>query len=52
MLQMSVPVAAQSKEQMCRRLPDETVGSNPGGCMDMLSVVSVVCCHVEISVVS
>ena len=43
-----VPVAARPKTQVCSRSPAETVGSNPTGGMDV-SVVSVVCCQVEVS---
>jgi len=41
-----VPVAARS---VYGRSPAEIVGSNPTGVMDGLSVVSVVCCQVEVS---
>ena len=41
---MPVPVAARSKAQDCGRSPAEIVGSNV-----CLSVVSVVCCQVEVS---
>ena len=48
---MPVPVAARSKAQVCGRSPAEIVGSNPTGDMDV-SVVSVVCCQVEVSATS
>ena len=38
-----VPVAARSKAQVCGRLPDEIVGSNPTPGHGYLSVVNVVC---------
>ena len=44
-----VPVAARSKAQVCGRSPAEIMGSNPTGDMDVLSVVSVVHCQVEVS---
>jgi len=43
-----VPVAARSKAWVCVRSLAGIVGSNPTGGMDV-SVVSVVCCHVEVS---
>ena len=46
---MSVPVAARSKAQVCGRSPAESVGSNPTADMDVVSVVSVVYCQVEVS---
>ena len=46
---MPVPVAARSKAQDCGRSPAEIVGSNPTGGHGCLSVVSVVCCQVEVS---
>ena len=46
----SVPVAARSKAWVCGRSLAGIVGSNPAGSMDIyLSVVSVVCCQVEVS---
>ena len=48
---MWVPVAARSKALVCGRSLAEIVGSNPTGGMDM-SVVSVVCCQVEVSATS
>ena len=45
-----VPVAARSKASVCGRSAPEIVGSKPTGGMDVLSVVSVVCCQVEVSV--
>jgi len=44
----STPVVARSKAYVCCRSPAEIVGSNPTGGMDV-SVVSVVCCKVEVS---
>jgi hypothetical protein len=44
-----VPVAARSKAEVCGRSPAEIVGSNPTGGHGCLSVVSVVCCQVEVS---
>ena len=43
-----IPVAERSKAWVCSRSPAEIAGSNPSGGMDC-SVVSVVCCHVEVS---
>jgi len=40
-------VAARSKAWICGRWIAEIVGSNPAGGHGCLSVVSVVCCHVE-----
>ena len=42
---MPVPAAARSKAWDCGRSPTEIVGSNPTWAMDVLSVVSVVCCQ-------
>ena len=47
-----VPVAARSKELVCGRSPAEIMGSNPTGGNGCLSVVSVVCCQVEVSATS
>ena len=47
-----VPVAAPSKRWVCGRSPAEIVGSNPTGGHRYLSVVSVVCCQVEVSATS
>jgi hypothetical protein len=44
-----IPVAAWSKAQFFGRSPAEIVVSNPTGGMDVLSVVSVLCCQVEVS---
>ena len=44
-----VPLAARSKAWVYGRSPAEIVGSNPTGGMDVWSVVSVVCCQVEVS---
>ena len=49
---MPVPVAVRSKASVCGRSPAEIVGSNPTGGHGYLSVVSVVCCQVEISATS
>ena len=46
---MPVPVAARSKAWVCGCSPAETVGSNPTVGHGCLSVVSVVCCQVEVS---
>ena len=44
-------MAARHKAKVCGRWHDETVGSNPTGVEHgCLSVVSVVCCQVEVSV--
>ena len=47
-----VPVAARSRAKLCVRSPTEIAGSNPtrGEGIGYLSVVSVLCCHVEVSV--
>jgi len=47
-----VPVAARSKASVCGRSLDGIVGSNPTGGHGCLSVVSVVCCQVEVSATS
>ena len=44
-----VPVAPRSKVYVCGRSPAEIVGSNPTMGRGCLSVVSVVCCQVEVS---
>ena len=44
-----VPVAAWSKGSVCGRSPAEIVGSNLAGEHGCLSVVSVVCCQVDVS---
>ena len=49
---MPVPVAARSKAKVWGRSPAEIVGSNPTGGHGCLSVVSVVCCQVEVSATS
>jgi len=46
---MSIPVAARSKAWVYGRSPAEIVGSNLTGGHGCLSVVSVVCCQVELS---
>ena len=43
-----VPVATRSKALVCGRSPAEIVGSNPTGGHGCLSVVSVICCQVEV----
>ena len=45
---MPIPVAARSKTWVCGRSLAGIVGSNPAGGMDM-SLVSVVCCQVDVS---
>ena len=45
-------MAAPSKAWVCSPLLAQFVGSNPAGGMDVLSVVSAVCCHVEVSATS
>ena len=47
-----VPVAARSKAYVCGRSPAEIVGSNPTRGHGCLSVVTVVCCQVEVSATS
>jgi hypothetical protein len=47
-----IPVAAGSKAWVCGRSLAGIAGSNPAGGMDVLSVVSVVCCQVEVSATS
>jgi hypothetical protein len=42
-------VAARSKAWVCGRLPSGIAGLNPAGGHGCLSVVSVVCCQVEVS---
>ena len=41
-------MAARSKAWDCDRSRAASVGSNPAGDMDVLSVVSVVCCQAEV----
>ena len=43
------PVAARSKAQVCDRSLAGVAGSNPTGGHGCLSVVSVVCCQIEVS---
>ena len=45
---MPVPVAARSKAWVCGHLLAGIAGSNPTGGHGCLSVVSVVCCQVEV----
>jgi len=47
-----VPLAARSKSWVCGRSLAEIAGSNPTGVYGCLSVVSVVCCQVEVSATS
>ena len=44
-----VPVAVRSKAWVFGRSPAENVGSNPTEGTDVLFVMSVVCCQVEVS---
>jgi hypothetical protein len=45
-----IPVAGQSKAWACGRSLAGIAGSNPSGGMDgCLCIVSVACCHVEVS---
>jgi hypothetical protein len=44
-----IPVAVRSKTWVCGRSLTVIVGSNPAGGHGCLSVVSVVCCQVEVS---
>jgi hypothetical protein len=46
---MPISVAAPSKASVCGRSLVGIVGSNPTGMYGYLSVVSVVCCQVEVS---
>ena len=46
---LPVPVAARSKASVYGRSAAEIVGSNPTGDHVCLSVVTVVCCQVEVS---
>ena len=50
LLILEVPVAARSKVWVCGHSPAEFMGSNPTGVegYECLSVVSVVCCQVEV----
>jgi hypothetical protein len=47
-----IPVARRSKARVCGRSPAVIAGSNPAGGHGCLSVVSVVCCQVEVSATS
>ena len=49
---MPVPEAARSNVLGCGRSPGEIVGSNPTRGHECQSVVSVVCCEVQVSVSS
>ena len=44
-----MPVAERSKTSVCSRSPAGIAGSNPAGGHGCLSVVSGVCCQVEVS---
>jgi hypothetical protein len=44
-----IPVAVRSKAWVCGRSLAGIVVSTPTGVMDVLSLVSVVCCQVEVS---
>jgi hypothetical protein len=46
---MPIPVVARSKAWFCGRSLTGIVGSNPTGVHGCLSLVSVVCCQVEVS---
>jgi hypothetical protein len=46
---LPIPVAKRSKARVCGRSLAEVAGSNHAGGMDVLSLVSVVCCQVEVS---
>ena len=48
--QPQIPVAMQSKAKVWSSLLAKIVGSNPAG--DIMFVMSVVCCHIEVSVMS
>ena len=49
---MPVPVAVRSKAQVCNRSPADDRGFESHRGHGYLSVVSVVCCQVEVSVMS
>jgi hypothetical protein len=42
-------VAARSKAWVCGRSLAGIAGSNPTGCINVLSLMSVVCCEVQVS---
>jgi hypothetical protein len=46
---LQIPVAARSKAYVCSHSHAEIVGSNPTGGHGCLSVVSVLCCQLEVS---
>ena len=48
MLVWTIPVAARSKAWAFGRSPAENMSANPTGQNECLSVVSVVCCQVEV----
>ena len=51
-INLPVPVDARSRAWVCDRSSAEIVGSNFTGGHGLLSVVSVVCCQVEVSATS
>jgi hypothetical protein len=44
-----IPVAVRSKAWVCGRTLAGNVGSNSAGGMDVVSLVSVVCFHIDVS---
>ena len=52
LMKQPVPVAARSKAWVCDHSTAGIVGSNPIGRQGCLSVVSIVCCQVEVSATS
>jgi len=46
---MQIPVAARSKAWNCGRWLAGIAGSNPARGMDILSLVGIVCCQIEVS---
>jgi len=48
-VQWPFPVAAQSNAWVCGCSLAGIVVSNPAGCVDVLSLVRVMCCQVEVS---
>jgi hypothetical protein len=51
-ISMPIPVAVRSKAWVCGRSLTGIVGTNPTGGHGCLSLVSVVCCQVEVSATS
>jgi hypothetical protein len=49
MFELPIPVAVRSKAWVCGRSLTRIMGSNPTGGHGCLSLVSVVCCQVEVS---